>query len=66
MKPALSSLVAEMPARTRRFEHFAAASAKHNREAEAKKQNQVLPAVVVPKPPVSFYEAAYYWLMSRS
>jgi len=35
------------------------------RDAERKKQNQVLRPVVAPKPPVSFYETAYYWLMSR-
>jgi len=35
------------------------------RDAELKKRNQVLRPVVAPKPPVTFYETAYYWLMSR-
>lgn len=64
MKPALSLITPPtgtlcQPANVR------ATPAQLKRAAKSKKQNQVLPAIAAPKPTVSFYETAYYWLMSR-
>lgn len=64
MKPA-PSLVTPLPVTACEPENLKAVPANERRAAESKKQNQVLPAVVTPKPTASFYETAYYWLMSR-
>jgi len=54
-----------MPTAIGATRNIKAATGNCKRDAERKKQNQVLRPVVAPKPPVSFYEMAYYWLMSR-